>query len=362
MDSRSDGSCFSRRFRSVRPLSVSSAVTSCGFIRSPRGLRSRPLGRRRRGRRVACGCGGVSPRRWGIVGGLLVGYVLSALYGLASTATDLRARPSRFELRRMLAFGLPLVPSGIALWLVWFIDRVMLARLSGLGDVGEYAIANRLTALLLLAVLAFNLAFGPYILSLHVEISSSNVASARRRCCSPSRSLDPGRCAHALRARAHLAGGTSLRPSPRGRRSSLACDRDLWHLSRRVDGSDDRATHAVARRNLRGGSGSEHRPQSGADPARGEWSGRLWRRSAPLSSSAVEQRSPRSASIASTIPSDGLSLSSRLRSPPGAAAFVSTGSRARDVAIKLGCLAGFTAIAAAVVVSSSSAALEFLRR
>ena len=105
----------------------------------------------------------------GIVGGMLVGYVLSAVYGVVVTATDLRAQPSRFELRRMLAFGLPLIPSGIALWLVWFIDRVMLAHLASLDDVGQYAIANRLTALLLLGVLAFNLAFGPYILSLYAE-------------------------------------------------------------------------------------------------------------------------------------------------------------------------------------------------
>ncbi|HWG56387.1 MAG TPA: oligosaccharide flippase family protein [Gaiellaceae bacterium] len=73
------------------------------------------------------------------------------------------------ELRRMLAFGTPLVPAAVALWFVWFLDRIMLEKLSGLREVGEYAVANRIVAVLQIGVIGFSLAFWPFVLSLHSE-------------------------------------------------------------------------------------------------------------------------------------------------------------------------------------------------
>jgi O-antigen/teichoic acid export membrane protein len=298
----------------------------------------------------------------GIVGGLLVGYVLSALYGLASTATDLRARPSRFELRRMLAFGLPLVPAGIALWLVWFIDRVMLARLSGLGDVGEYAIANRLTAVLLLAVLAFNLAFGPYILSLHAEDRQFE-----RRVRAQSLLL-------AVAVLSIL--GVALTLFARELISLVAPRYDRAHevvgllslaiviygiypvvstgltIARRTAFL---GAISVAAAGLNIGLNLVLIPAWGMVGAAVATVGAFVVLSGGTAIAA--QRIDRVA-----YPVGRLVVVVAAAIAAGAAAFVSTGSGAADVAIKLGCLAGFTAIAAAVVVSSSSAALEFLRR
>ena len=52
----------------------------------------------------------------------------------------------------MLAYGLPLVPAAFALWALALVDRIMLSKLGSLADVGQYAVANRVSNVLLLAV------------------------------------------------------------------------------------------------------------------------------------------------------------------------------------------------------------------
>lgn len=101
--------------------------------------------------------------------GILTGNLLAVAYGLHVTKPDIGRRFSRFELRRMIAYGLPLVPTAIAVWALWFIDRIMLGKLANLAEVGEYAVANRVAGVLLLAVSGFSLAFSPYFLSLYSE-------------------------------------------------------------------------------------------------------------------------------------------------------------------------------------------------
>jgi O-antigen/teichoic acid export membrane protein len=105
----------------------------------------------------------------GVLWGVVIGTGGAALYGLAVVRADLGATISSTELRTMLAYGLPLVPAALALWALTFIDRLMLARLSDLAEVGEYAVANRVAMPLLFAVAAFATAFSPFILAAHSE-------------------------------------------------------------------------------------------------------------------------------------------------------------------------------------------------
>jgi O-antigen/teichoic acid export membrane protein len=107
-----------------------------------------------------------------VAGVLLSGVIsaaIAAVYGMAVVRGDLGHRFSRPELRTMLAYGLPLVPTALALWALALIDRVMLSKLSSLSQVGEYAMANRLGLVLALAATAFALAFAPFMLSLYAE-------------------------------------------------------------------------------------------------------------------------------------------------------------------------------------------------
>jgi O-antigen/teichoic acid export membrane protein len=69
----------------------------------------------------------------------------------------------------MLRYGLPLIPAAVALWALALVDRLMLNKLGNLREVGEYAVANRISNVLFLGVTGFALAFGPYILSIYSE-------------------------------------------------------------------------------------------------------------------------------------------------------------------------------------------------
>ncbi len=101
--------------------------------------------------------------------GTLVGNGLAAILGLAVIHADLFGRFSRPELRRMLAYGLPLIPASLALWGVNLLDRSLLYKLGPKPDTGQYAVANRFGSLLMFLVTAFALAFGPFQLALWRE-------------------------------------------------------------------------------------------------------------------------------------------------------------------------------------------------
>jgi O-antigen/teichoic acid export membrane protein len=105
----------------------------------------------------------------GVFIGIIVGNALAAVYGAFVVRDDVGTRVSGAELRKMLAYGLPLVPAALALWALALVDRIMLKELGTLSDVGEYAIANRVASVLLLAVTGFVLAFGPYVFSIHQQ-------------------------------------------------------------------------------------------------------------------------------------------------------------------------------------------------
>jgi O-antigen/teichoic acid export membrane protein len=101
--------------------------------------------------------------------GAICGNALAVVYGVFVSRRDIGLRFSFPDLRVMLAYGLPLVPAALAIWALALVDRVILSRLTNLAEVGQYAVANRVSSLLMLGVSAFALAFGPYIFSLYSQ-------------------------------------------------------------------------------------------------------------------------------------------------------------------------------------------------
>jgi O-antigen/teichoic acid export membrane protein len=93
----------------------------------------------------------------------------AAIYGFAVVHGQIGRTFSRRELDVMLRYGLPLVPSGAALWGLSLLDRLILVRLDDLDEVGIYGVANRIASVLLLGVVAFSTAYVPFFLSLHNE-------------------------------------------------------------------------------------------------------------------------------------------------------------------------------------------------
>ena len=86
----------------------------------------------------------------------------------------------------MLTFGLPLIPTAIAVWGVALADRSLLTKLapgSGaakLAASGEYALANRFAGIVGFCTTAFVLAYEPFQLSLWREDADAERAVRAR--------------------------------------------------------------------------------------------------------------------------------------------------------------------------------------
>jgi len=116
----------------------------------------------------------------GVFLAILVGNLIAAVYGILIVRGSLAGRFSGPKLRQMLAYGLPLVPAALAAWALALIDRIILSRLGSLAQVGQYAIANRLASLLIVALTAFLLALTPFLLSTYSEDPAQERAARAR--------------------------------------------------------------------------------------------------------------------------------------------------------------------------------------
>ena len=105
----------------------------------------------------------------GILVSVVVATGLASVYGVWVARTYLRGHYDLARLGVMLRYGLPLVPGLIALWATAYADRVILAALTSLDEVGLYAIASRFAAPALLLMTAFVTAYHPFLLSLRVD-------------------------------------------------------------------------------------------------------------------------------------------------------------------------------------------------
>ena len=104
-----------------------------------------------------------------VIFGMLAANLAAAIYGAVAMRADLGRAFSRFELRRMLSFGLPLVPAAVALWALSLVDRLMLQDLASISDVGQYAAANRVAMVVQLGTTGFLLALAPYLLAIYSD-------------------------------------------------------------------------------------------------------------------------------------------------------------------------------------------------
>ncbi len=75
-------------------------------------------------------------------------------------------------LKKLLAFGLPLVPMNIAFWLLSNADRLMLVRLASLDQVGLYSIAAAMAAVLMLLQTAVGQSWLPHAVKVYEEDST----------------------------------------------------------------------------------------------------------------------------------------------------------------------------------------------
>lgn len=97
--------------------------------------------------------------------GLLLGsYATGAAFVLGLIAVHRRLlslRPDLPLLRRLFRFGLPTMPAEVSLYLLNFVDRLIIARTLGLAEAGLYALAMKFAQAVNVLVRGFQLAWPP---------------------------------------------------------------------------------------------------------------------------------------------------------------------------------------------------------
>jgi O-antigen/teichoic acid export membrane protein len=111
--------------------------------------------------------------RWGLFGNFL-GQATSIVIGFVASVVLLRdwVNPRHVRLARlrpMLRFGLPLVPASLGIWVISYADRYFVQRYTNLAEVGLFSVGASLAAVVALATAAFQLAWGPFAMSIHRE-------------------------------------------------------------------------------------------------------------------------------------------------------------------------------------------------
>jgi O-antigen/teichoic acid export membrane protein len=97
--------------------------------------------------------------------GLLLGsYLVGALFVVGMIFEQRRRLTLRIDpplLRRLLRFGLPTMPAEVSLYLLNFVDRLIIVQVKGVGEAGIYSIAVKFAQAVNVLVRGFQLAWPP---------------------------------------------------------------------------------------------------------------------------------------------------------------------------------------------------------
>jgi O-antigen/teichoic acid export membrane protein len=113
----------------------------------------------------------------GAVVGNFIGTLSVYLVLLAYRRYQLGLQFDRDLLRQMNRFGLPLIPSALALWAINFIDRVFVVQYKGLGEAGVYSLAVRASSVIVFLMIAFRLAWPAFAYSIDDDNSARRTYS-----------------------------------------------------------------------------------------------------------------------------------------------------------------------------------------
>jgi O-antigen/teichoic acid export membrane protein len=107
--------------------------------------------------------------RWGAIGlvvGNFTGTLLVYTALLAYRHEQLGFEFDRPLFRQMQRFGLPLVPSALALWAIGWIDREFIAWFKDAGEVGVYSVAVKIASIITFVMVAFRTAWPAFAYSI----------------------------------------------------------------------------------------------------------------------------------------------------------------------------------------------------
>ena len=104
-------------------------------------------------------------KRVGLIGvfqAKLYGAIFFTFVGFFLVKEYLQFSFSFERLKGMLKYGVPLIPSEIAIWVILFADRYFLIHYSSMSDVGLYAVGSRIASLVIFVTGAFRMAWAPF--------------------------------------------------------------------------------------------------------------------------------------------------------------------------------------------------------
>jgi O-antigen/teichoic acid export membrane protein len=107
------------------------------------------------------------------VGGLLAS-LISTVLGFYWAREDYGWRFNWHKLGEMLRFSLPLVPSGIGVFVYLYIDRLTITRLMTMTDVGLFGVGYRIASMVSLLMFGFQTALTPLIYNHYREPNTPN--------------------------------------------------------------------------------------------------------------------------------------------------------------------------------------------
>lgn len=113
--------------------------------------------------------------QWGVRGALLAqifGGLLALLPSVYLTRSSFGFLFDRASLRSMLAFSTPLIPSSLAVISALYLDRIIIKDLMTLADVGIYAVGQKVSMVVVLAMVGFRSALSPLIYANHAKEST----------------------------------------------------------------------------------------------------------------------------------------------------------------------------------------------
>jgi O-antigen/teichoic acid export membrane protein len=102
----------------------------------------------------------------GVLVGNFAGTLIVYFVLLAYRRYQLGLEFDRELFRQMQRFGMPFVPSGVALWLIDFSDRFFLVKLKGAAEVGLYSIGVRVSTAILMLMIALRTAWPAFAYSI----------------------------------------------------------------------------------------------------------------------------------------------------------------------------------------------------
>lgn len=103
----------------------------------------------------------------GMLYGMIIGNIAGVIFALSRLQESFRFQFDVHCLQEMLAFSVPLVFSGVAIWVSLYIDRIMISQMLSVKDVGLYGMGFRVASIAGLVMIGFQSALTPLVYSHH---------------------------------------------------------------------------------------------------------------------------------------------------------------------------------------------------